>query len=152
MQSLCSSFKADSRELYSRVILNVLLGNTDDHARNHAFFVNGDKLEITPAYDICPQNRAGGKASHGMNITVESNLSSIDNCLRAAPIFQVSESEAIDIIKNHVRIINHNFESLCDEANLSYAGRQILWRRAFLNDYIFYEQESFKKLVTYELT
>ena len=51
------------KELFSRLVFNVLCGNTDDHARNHAAFWNGKELTLTPAYDICPQGRTGNKAS-----------------------------------------------------------------------------------------
>lgn len=50
-------------ELFGRIIFNILCGNTDDHARNHAAFWDGDMLTLTPAYDICPQGRAGQEAS-----------------------------------------------------------------------------------------
>ena len=49
--------KRTLRELYGRLVFNVLCGNTDDHARNHAAFWDGKSLALTPAYDICPQNR-----------------------------------------------------------------------------------------------
>ena len=42
-------------ELFSRLVFNILCGNTDDHARNHAAFWDGHELILTPAYDICPQ-------------------------------------------------------------------------------------------------
>lgn len=45
---------ATLRELFSRIVFNILVGNTDDHPRNHAAFVNADSsLTLTPAYDIC---------------------------------------------------------------------------------------------------
>ena len=43
------------RELYGRIVFNILCGNTDDHARNHAAFWDGKSLTLTPAYDICPR-------------------------------------------------------------------------------------------------
>lgn len=43
---------ATLRELFARVTFNILIGNTDDHARNHAAFWNGHELTLTPAYDI----------------------------------------------------------------------------------------------------
>ena len=49
------------KELFGRMLFNILCGNTDDHARNHAAFWNGKDLSLTPAYDICPQNRTGGE-------------------------------------------------------------------------------------------
>ncbi|MEO7786435.1 MAG: HipA domain-containing protein, partial [Sphingomicrobium sp.] len=46
---------ATLRELFARMTLNILVGNVDDHARNHAAFWDGTQLTLTPAYDICPQ-------------------------------------------------------------------------------------------------
>src|SRR5690606_17469616 len=53
-------------ELFSRIVFNILCGNTDDHARNHAAFWNGKSLRLTPAYDICPQGRTGHEATQAM--------------------------------------------------------------------------------------
>src|SRR3546814_12149439 len=60
--------KATLRELFGRMVFNILCGNTDDHARNHAAFWDGKMLELTPAYDICPQSRTGNIASQAMLI------------------------------------------------------------------------------------
>ncbi len=56
------------RELFGRLTFNILVGNTDDHARNHAAFWDGEDLTLTPAYDICPQTRSGRESSHAMLI------------------------------------------------------------------------------------
>ena len=56
------------KEVFSRLVFNILCGNTDDHARNHAAFWDGKDLTLTPAYDICPQNRTGNEASQAMLI------------------------------------------------------------------------------------
>src|SRR5579863_9338750 len=40
--------KETLRELYARMVFNILCGNTDDHARNHAAFWNGRELSLTP--------------------------------------------------------------------------------------------------------
>ncbi len=53
----------DLAELFGQLVFNILVGNTDDHARNHAAFWDGSMLALTPAYDICPQARSGGEAS-----------------------------------------------------------------------------------------
>jgi serine/threonine-protein kinase HipA len=55
--------KETLRELYSRMVFNVLCGNTDDHARNHAAFWDGTRPTLTPAYDLCPQARSGAEAT-----------------------------------------------------------------------------------------
>jgi len=57
--------KETMRELFARIVFNIVVGNTDDHARNHAAFWDGERLELTPAYDICPQVRGRGGPSYG---------------------------------------------------------------------------------------
>jgi len=41
-------------ELFRRMAFNVLCKNTDDHPKNHAFFVTRGHVRMTPAYDITP--------------------------------------------------------------------------------------------------
>lgn len=50
-----TSPKATLHELYGRLVFNILCGNSDDHARNHAGFWDGEHLTLTPAYDICEE-------------------------------------------------------------------------------------------------
>ena len=38
-------------KLFRRIVVNIILGNTDDHPRNHAAFWDGANLELTPALD-----------------------------------------------------------------------------------------------------
>ena len=52
---------ASLHELYQRIVFNILVGNTDDHARNHAAFWDGRALSLTPAYDICRPKIERGK-------------------------------------------------------------------------------------------
>jgi len=44
----------DLHELYRRIILNILLNNTDDHLRNHGLIRNGSGWRLSPAFDINP--------------------------------------------------------------------------------------------------
>ena len=127
--------KKTLKELFSRLTFNVLCGNTDDHARNHAAFWNGKELILTPAYDICPQGRAGNEASQAMLISGNNNLSHLKNCLEAAPNFLLSEDEASAIIEEQKFLIEQNWDSVCREAQLSEVDRQYLWKRQFLNPY-----------------
>lgn len=125
------------RELFSRLSFNILCGNTDDHARNHAAFWNGHDLRLTPAYDICPQARAGNEASQAMLITGQARASRIAICLDAAAAFQLSTVEATSIVTHQVKVIREQWDSVCDEAALSAVDRQLLWRRQFLNPFAF---------------
>lgn len=44
----------DLRELWQRMAYNALVGNTDDHPRNHALLHDGQAWRLSPAFDITP--------------------------------------------------------------------------------------------------
>jgi serine/threonine-protein kinase HipA len=123
------------KELFSRLVFNILCGNTDDHARNHAAFWNGNKLTLTPAYDICPQGRTGNEASQAMLISDNNNLSQLKTCLETAHNFLLSEQRARTISEEMTAVIEANWERVCDEAELSEVDRKLLWGRQFLNPF-----------------
>ena len=129
--------KATLRELFSRIVFNILSGNTDDHARNHAAFWNGKQLSLAPAYDICPQSRSGQQASQAMLIHGGDRSSHLSTCIAAASSFLLAREEAIAIINHQVNVIEHEWQAICDEASLSEVDRALFWRRQFLNPFAF---------------
>ena len=132
-----TSPKATLHELYGRLVFNILCGNTDDHARNHAGFWGGEHLKLTPAYDICPQSRSGNEASQAMLIVGDNRTSTLATCLEAAPNFQLSEEAAKDIITRQIGTIRDAWDGICEEAALTEVERNLFGQRIFLNDYIF---------------
>lgn len=127
--------KATLKELFSRLVFNILCGNTDDHARNHAAFWNGKHLTLTPAYDICPQGRTGHVASQAMRICDDNNLSRLRTCLETAHNFLLSEKQAREIFGILIAGIQQNWQAVCEEAELSEMDKKLLWGRQFLNPY-----------------
>jgi serine/threonine-protein kinase HipA len=127
--------KQTLHELFGRIVFNVLSGNTDDHARNHAAFWDGRFLTLTPAYDICPQGRAGGEATQAMLITGNKRFSRLTLCLEAAPQFHLSAERARAIITAQLSEIRAQWVQVCDEAGLSEVDRAFLWGRQFLNPF-----------------
>jgi serine/threonine-protein kinase HipA len=123
------------KELFSRLVFNILCGNTDDHARNYAAFWNGKELTLSPAYDICPQGRSGNEASQAMLISGNNNLSWLKTCLETAHNFLLSEDYAQAIFENQESVIEKNWDSICDEAQLREVDKKLLWGRQFLNPY-----------------
>jgi serine/threonine-protein kinase HipA len=129
--------KETLKELYTRMVFNILCGNTDDHARNHAAFWNGRELSLTPSYDICPQQRSGGEATQSMLIMGDQRTSQISLCLKAAPIFLLDVGEATNLVAGQVKAIKKLWKKVCDEAALSEVDRNFMWRRQFLNPFAF---------------
>jgi len=132
-----TSPKATLHELYARLVFNILCGNTDDHARNHAGFWDGEHLTLTPAYDICPQGRSGSVASQAMLIVGDNRTSTLATCLEAAPNFQLAEKAAKDIITRQIDTIRDGWDDICEEAKLTEVERNLFDRHIFLNDFIF---------------
>lgn len=129
--------RATLRELFGRLVFNILCGNTDDHARNHAAFWDGATLVLTPAYDICPQARAGGEQVQAMLILDNRKESRLALCVDAAPVFLLDAVQARAIIDAQVVVIRARFDATCDEAGISAVDREVLRERQFLNPYAF---------------
>jgi serine/threonine-protein kinase HipA len=126
------------RELFSRITFNILTGNTDDHARNHAAFWDGESLTLTPAYDICPLLRAGGEASQAMIIGADGfRLSQLAGCVERASTYLLTASDARALIDHQVEVIRSDWPEVSDLARMSAADRSLFWGRQFLNPYAF---------------
>ncbi|MGO8047201.1 type II toxin-antitoxin system HipA family toxin [Rhizobium johnstonii] len=134
------------KELYGRICFNVLCGNTDDHARNHAAFWDGRMLTLTPAYDICPQGRTGNEATQAMLIKGDGRASTLATLLAGAPDYHLKEAEAATLIENQVTMIAASWPAVCAEAELSLVDRKLFAGRQFLNSYAFEGLEGQKAL------
>ena len=125
-------------ELYGRLVFNVLIGNRDDHARNHAAFWDGRDLTLTPAYDLDPQPRDTGEATQAMAVTRPGDRRSrLATCIDAAGEFLLSETRARAIVERLVQTIVDEFDDAADTVGLTALDRTLLWRRAFLHPYAF---------------
>lgn len=129
--------KGTLRELFGRISFNILCGNTDDHARNHAAFWEGHHLRLTPAFDICPQGRTGNEASQAMLIHGTQRQSQLAAVLDAAAQFLLPEEDAVDVVRRQIETVRAHWDPVCDEAGLNPTDRQRLWRRQILNPYTF---------------
>lgn len=130
---------ATLRELFSRIVFNVLVGNTDDHPRNHAAFVNGDSsLTLTPAYDICPQPRSVPQASQAMAVGRNGERSSqLRTCIAACEVYLLDRADAQAIIDAQVEIIRTQWDEAADSARLTELDRRLLYGREILNEFAF---------------
>ncbi|MGY4644607.1 HipA domain-containing protein [Cellulomonas sp. URHB0016] len=126
------------RALFERVVFNVAVGNNDDHARNHAAFWDGAELELTPAYDLCPQPRSGTQAMQAMDVTRDGQRDSqLALCVQAAPEYGLTAEQAREIVDHQVTTIREEWSDAADEAHLTGDDRAYLWGRQILNAYAF---------------
>ena len=128
------------RELFARITFNILVGNTDDHPRNHAAFWDGTDLALTPAYDVCPQPRLGEEATQAMAYGPDGDrLSQVARCIAHAPTYRLSPAEAASIVEHQIDVIRNEWHAACNRAELTNHQRQRLWGRQFLNPYALYD-------------
>ena len=94
---------ADLRELWSRIVFNLLVSNTDDHLRNHGFIlVPGKGWRLAPVFDMNPVANAHGLK---LNISQTDNAMDLDLARAVAPYFRVSVRDADAIIGNCLRVV-----------------------------------------------
>jgi len=129
--------KRDLTELFARMCFNILVGNTDDHARNHAAFWDGKMLDLTPAYDIAPQKRGSAEAGQALNIIPGQNGAQLINALGAATAFHLSETDARNVIDRQISAICKQWNDVCDAAGMGDTERQYFAGRQILNPFAF---------------
>lgn len=88
---------ADLRELWSRIVFNILVSNTDDHLRNHGFIlVPGRGWKLAEAYDMNPVPAADGLK---LNITEADNALDLELAREVAGYFRLTLAKADEIIE-----------------------------------------------------
>ena len=124
------------RELFGRLVFNILIGNNDDHARNHAAFWDGQCLRLTPAYDLSPQLRMGYESTQAMRIAgVQGNASTLVNVLSVCAAFLLQTEEARQLIVQQIEILEQQWPEICGEARLSQQEQCRLWGSVIKSDY-----------------
>jgi len=87
--------KADSAELFRRMVFNILVSNVDDHLRNHGFlWVGKNGWVLSPAYDLNPTPTDIKQRILSTNISLDEGTCSIDLALSQAELFGLSLFEA----------------------------------------------------------
>jgi serine/threonine-protein kinase HipA len=121
------------RELFSRIVFNICVSNTDDHARNHSAYWDGRALSLTPAYDLTPQLRTSGTAAQAMAIDRRGRRESrFSVCLDAADVYHLERTAAADIVEHQVTVIREQWHDAADAARLTAADRQRMWEHQIL--------------------
>jgi serine/threonine-protein kinase HipA len=104
---------ADRRELFRRMVFNILVGNEDDHAKNHACFWDGSRLRLTPAYDLLPQRRAGVEGRQAMivgELGPRGRESTLANALTSTARFGLDLDEAVAIAEDVLHVVRERWE------------------------------------------
>ena len=85
----------DAKQLWRRIVFNILISNTDDHLRNHGFLYQGNTGWIlAPAFDLNPVPVDVKPRVLSTAIDAENATASIDLALSVAEYFDLKLTEA----------------------------------------------------------
>lgn len=121
-----------AEELFRRIAVNIAVGNTDDHARNHAAFWDGKTLALTPAFDVDPcrgpsyeQNQAlsYGPGGYGAG----DRASDLHRLCDFAGHYGLNRGEAESVVADVVTQVTNSWDDACDKAGLTSQERERLW-------------------------
>lgn len=109
---------ADSHALFKRMVLNILIGNVDDHMRNHALLMTRPgRFALSPAFDIVPHLEAV-TSPQSIGVGAQGAASTVGNALSQCGRFLLTVQEARDIV-NEVRAAVAGWRQVFREAGAS---------------------------------
>jgi serine/threonine-protein kinase HipA len=121
-----ASPKVDLIELWRRIVFSVGVSNTDDHLRNHGFILTRKGWNLSPAYDINPNESGAGLS---LNISENDNSLDYDLCLSIAEYFRWEQKDAKSYVKKVRKEISY-WSKIANELKIS-NGEQNFMEKAF---------------------
>lgn len=140
LKEFSSAPAAVGPDMFARIAFNIAVGNTDDHARNHSVFWDGQCADLTPAYDLAPQPHSGMTASHAMGFGKNFGSVRASNffaLLGHCHLYDLERTVAAETIDRIISTVVADFEDAADFAHLTRAERKRLFGGVsgqFLND------------------
>ena len=115
----------DCKELFRRMLLNVLFENTDDHDKNHAFLFKHGAWQLSPAYDFQPQLQAIGYQQ--LRVGRDGYAPTVANVLSEANRFLLRSDEAAEIVNKAIDV-SQDWQSIFRQEGVSQADIDICAR------------------------
>ena len=115
--------RQDMRELYRRMVFNILCNNTDDHLRNHGFLWDEQGWRLSPLYDVLPFPETAVERRLALGVGDKGREATLSNALSRCQSFGVNRQEAERIISNLQEQIRQRWEPLLAECGVTYRDR-----------------------------
>lgn len=98
-------YAAHMKELFRRMVFNILIDNTDDHEKNHALIATDTgQYALSPAYDVLPSGQALGFQQ--MRVGEQAGDSTLSNALSMATEFGLTAQQAQQEIKGVALVVD----------------------------------------------
>ena len=105
----------DLEQLFRRVLYNVLIGNRDDHLRNHGFLREATGWSLSEAFDMNPSTT---KPGHALTLDGTSNEPDVNRVLKTAEYYRLTAARAREILKE-IQIELANWQDVAQKQGLS---------------------------------
>lgn len=108
------SIDIDLEQLFRRVVFNVLVGNRDDHLRNHGFIREATGWRLAPAYDMNPNPH---KAEHTLLLDDSVATPDVEVAVATADYYRLDRQATLRVVEE-VRKAVATWKNVAREANL----------------------------------
>lgn len=99
------SIRTHQLELFRRMVFNILMDNTDDHEKNHAFVRASDGYyDLSPAYDVVPSVQGLGQQQ--LRVGKHGAESSIENALSEIAAFGLKKDAAVEVVRRTCKVVD----------------------------------------------
>lgn len=115
---------ADLRQLYRRIVLSILVGNRDDHFRNHGFLRMAQGWSLSPAFDLNPNP---DKREHALAIDDTHAVPEVGVLRKTARFYRLSDAAAVQI-ETEVRQAVADWKSVAAGLDLPGSEMDVLGR------------------------
>ena len=102
----------DARELWQRMVFNILCNNNDDHLRNHGFLWDGKGWRLSPGYDIVPFPQVSLEHDLAIGVGANGRRATLHNALSEVASFGMTRTGAGAIAQAMQRKVKANWENL----------------------------------------
>lgn len=92
--------REDNRQLFARMVYNILVSNDDDHLRKHGF-VWDPRLRgwrLSPLYDVLPRPGIAFERQLHLGVGPQGRAATLDNAFAAREMFSLSQADAASAI------------------------------------------------------
>lgn len=97
--------RANCRELFARMVFNILVSNDDDHLRNHGFVLDPrlGGWRLSPLYDVVPRPGVAYERFLHLQVGPQGKLATLDNAFAGHPAFDLERPAALAVMASVVR-------------------------------------------------
>lgn len=109
----------DSKQLFRRMVFNILIGNVDDHLRNHGFLMTekANDYRLSPAFDLLPHLEAT-YLPQSIGVGAYGAASTVTNALSQCERFFLDPKEARQVV-DEVKAVTNTWRSVFRDSGVS---------------------------------